>query len=82
MSYHQITAAERYTLRRLRQPGLAPAAIARLMGRHRSTIGRELAHNRTAHDGAYRPRSPTGTPGAAGRAPAAIAGSDRQPGGW
>ena len=56
MSYHQITAAERYTLGLLRQQGLAPAAIARLMGRHRSTIGRELARNRTAHDGAYRPQ--------------------------
>src|SRR6266568_4971507 len=42
MTYHQITFAERYTLGLLRQGGLAPAAIARVLGRHRSTIGREL----------------------------------------
>jgi IS30 family transposase len=56
MSYHQITAAERYTLGLLRQQGYRPAAIARVLGRHRSTIGRELQRNRTAHDGAYRPQ--------------------------
>ena len=39
MSYCQITAAERYTLALLRQQGLRPAAIAELLGRHRSTIG-------------------------------------------
>ena len=38
MSYHQITAAERYTLSVLRQQDLTAAAIARAMGRHRSTI--------------------------------------------
>ena len=56
MSYHQITAAERYTLGVLRRQGLTPAAIARALGRHRSTISRELRRNRTAHDGAYRPQ--------------------------
>lgn len=55
MSYSQITAAERYTLAALRQVGVCPAAIAQLLGRHRSTIGRELRRNRTAHDGCYRP---------------------------
>jgi IS30 family transposase len=53
--YHQITFEERYALGLLRRQGLAPAAIARALGRHRSTIGRELARNRTAHDGGYRP---------------------------
>ena len=38
--YRQITFAERYTLGLLRQQGLVPAAIARVLGRHRSTIGR------------------------------------------
>ena len=54
MSYHQITAAERYTLGVLRRQGLSPAAIARALGRHRSTIGRELRRNATRADGCYR----------------------------
>jgi len=56
MSYCQITAAERYTLAVLRQQGLRPAAIAQVLGRHRSSIGRELRRNRTTHDGCYRPQ--------------------------
>jgi IS30 family transposase len=56
MSYHQITSAERYTLGVLRRQGLAPAAIARALGRHRSTIGREVRRNRAHSDGTYRPQ--------------------------
>ncbi len=56
MNYRQITAAERYTLGLLRRQGLTAAAIARLLGRHRSTIGREVRRNRTHHDGGYRPQ--------------------------
>jgi IS30 family transposase len=56
MTYRQITFAERYTLGLLRQGGLAPAAIARVLGRHRSTIGREVRRNETPRDGCYRPQ--------------------------
>ena len=55
LTYHQITAAERYTLGLLRQRGLTAAAIARVLGRHRSTIGREVRRNGTPRDGCYRP---------------------------
>src|SRR5213076_1660878 len=56
MTYRQITFAERYTLGLLRQGGLVPAAIARVLGRHRSTIGREVRRNRAHSDGTYRPQ--------------------------
>src|SRR5260370_9288474 len=54
MTYRQITYAERYTLGLLRQGGLTPAAIARVLGRHRSTIGREVRRNQAHSDGSYR----------------------------
>ena len=53
MRYHQITPAERYTLSVLRKQHLSNAEIARFMGRHRSTIGRELPRN-CSKDGGYR----------------------------
>ena len=56
MLYRQITFAERYTLGLLRQRGLSAAAIARVLGRHRSTIGREVGRNGTPRDGCYRPQ--------------------------
>ena len=61
--HRQITQDERYTIGVLRQLGYRPAAIARALGRHRSTIGREVRRN--CHtDGGYRPafaHSRTGT---------------------
>ena len=56
MLYHQITFAERYTLGVLRRGGLSPAAIARTLGRHRSTILREVQRNQASSDGTYRPQ--------------------------
>ena len=56
MMYRQITWAERYTLGRLRQEGWSPAAIARLLGRDRSTVGREVRRNQSRSDGTYRPQ--------------------------
>jgi IS30 family transposase len=56
MMYRQITSAERYALGVLRRQGLCAAAIARALGRHRSTIGREVRRNRAHADGSYRPQ--------------------------
>lgn len=56
MSYRQITFAERYTLGLLHRQGHAPAAIARVLSRHRSTIHRELQRNSATADGGYRPQ--------------------------
>ena len=57
MRYHQITPEERYTLATLRKqtPALTKVEMARLLGRDRSTIYREVRRNSTHPDGAYRP---------------------------
>ena len=52
--YHQLTQQERYRITAHRLAGSSQAEIARLLGRHRSTISRELRRNATAHDGCYR----------------------------
>jgi IS30 family transposase len=54
MAYHQLTSEERYTISLLRKEGHSPAAIARTLGRHRSTITREFARNCCRYDGNYR----------------------------
>jgi IS30 family transposase len=56
MTYRQITFEERYTLGLLRRQGCTPAAIARVLGRHRSTIVREVRRNRATSDDTYRPQ--------------------------
>ena len=54
MKYRQITSGERYTLGALHTQGFSPAAIARVLGRHPSTVSRELRRNQTRYDGSYR----------------------------
>jgi len=54
MTYHQLTQEERYLITAQLRCGYAPAAIARALGRDRSTITRELRRNATHHDGEYR----------------------------
>ncbi|MCH7808708.1 MAG: IS30 family transposase [Planctomycetes bacterium] len=54
--YRQLTSEERHTLSTLRRQGYRPAAIARALGRHRSTISREVRRNSKDRGGrVYRP---------------------------
>jgi IS30 family transposase len=55
MTYRQITSEERYTIAALRREGFNAAEIARRLGRHRSTISREVHRNSSRWDGSYRP---------------------------
>lgn len=54
MTYRQLSPEERYMLAALRRQGLNKSQIARSLGRHRSTVGRELRRNSTRADGHYR----------------------------
>jgi transposase, IS30 family len=54
MTYHQLTSGERYMLAALRRQGLNKSQIARALGRHRSTVCREVRRNSTRADGRYR----------------------------
>lgn len=45
MNYRHITEQERYQIRALLEAGLLPEVIAEQLGRHRSTIYRELSRN-------------------------------------
>jgi PhzF family phenazine biosynthesis protein len=55
MSYHQVTSDERYMISKLRQQDFNQAEIAHMLGRHRSTVSRELRRNSSRGDGHYRP---------------------------
>ncbi len=54
MKYHQLTSEERYMLAALRRQGLNQSQSARSLGRHRSTVCREVRRNSTRADGRYR----------------------------
>jgi IS30 family transposase len=54
MDYRQFTPGERYMLAALRRQGFSQAEIARSLGRHRSTVCRELSRN-SSRRGHYRP---------------------------
>jgi IS30 family transposase len=54
MTYRQLTPEERYMLAALRRQGLNKSQIARALGRHRSTVCREVRRNSTRADGRYR----------------------------
>ncbi len=47
MKYHQLTERERYTIAKMRMQHFSIAEIARVLGRHRSTIHREVKRNST-----------------------------------
>lgn len=53
MKYQQLTSEERYIISGYRKTGLSVSQIAKEMGRHRSTIYREI--RRHLRQGAYRP---------------------------
>src|ERR1051326_429332 len=74
MLYRQITFEERYTVGLLRQQGLSPAAIARTLGRHRSTIGPEGRGNRAPSDGTRPPPPAARSPARGGARPLRVVG--------
>lgn len=53
MGYYQITSEERYTISKLRKQGYTNARIAKYLGRHPTSIGREIKRN-SCNDGYYR----------------------------
>lgn len=54
MGYNQLTEGERYAIAALHASGDSKRAIAKVVGRHVSTISREYKRNSSAYDGKYR----------------------------
>ncbi len=55
MKYHRLSTEERYEIAAMRRQGLLVAEMANHLGRHRSTLYREVKRNCSVHDGHYRP---------------------------
>jgi IS30 family transposase len=55
MKYQQLSTEERYEIGAMRRQHVGVAKMAEHLGRHRSTLYREVKRNRSAHDGHYRP---------------------------
>ena len=54
MKYEQLNVEERSALATLKRLGWSVSEMARELGRHRSTVWRELRRNAAPHDGCYR----------------------------
>jgi len=54
VKYHQLSTEERHEIAAMRRQGLRMAAMAKHLGRHRSTLYREVKRNQSVHDGRYR----------------------------
>ena len=54
MNYEHIEKEERYAIAAMRGQYIKVSEIAKRLGRHRSTIYRELKRNASVHDGNYR----------------------------
>ena len=54
VKYHQLSTEERYEIATMRRQGLRMAEMAKHLGRHRSTLYREVKRNQSVHDGRYR----------------------------
>ena len=54
MNYRQLNIEERSSLTALREHGVGVCAIAEHLGRHRTTVWREVRRNASTHDGRYR----------------------------
>ena len=54
VKYHQLSTEERYEIAAMRRQHVGMAKMAEHLGRHRSTLYREVKRNQSAHDGRYR----------------------------
>lgn len=57
MAYQQLSEEERHRIAAMRTQRWKTGTIAKALGRHRSTVHREVKRNRSAHDNAYRAAS-------------------------